>query len=90
MACNICGSTLHEGMTAGCPEHGLSNLPVRTRPTSYPWICPACGKGNGPAALTCGHCATREPMDTTGIFGTGFTGNVSTMKAGDMLPIDGD
>ena len=52
MACNICGSPDHEATTSGCSRYQLPCLRPHTG-----WLCPACGKGNAPDAMTCGHCA---------------------------------
>lgn len=38
-----------------CPATIGSSLPEGDH--RQPWTCPACGKGNGPMADRCGHCA---------------------------------
>jgi uncharacterized OB-fold protein len=39
-------------------QPGIANLEKLFGKPLTGWLCPACGKGNAPGAVTCGHCAT--------------------------------
>jgi hypothetical protein len=66
MACNICGSSLHEVTAKGCPDQGWRDAPMNARHRlRLGWLCPACGKGNAPFTRGCVHCAVKEPPIAT-------------------------
>ena len=97
MACNICGSTRHEAITAGCPDPY-----ERFNCKTTGWACPVCNKGNAPDAKTCGHCARREQLSAfTLVSGVYYSASgkddiyvsddgLRWRRTEDMKPYDGD
>ena len=82
MACNICGSTLHQATTAGCPSMGVAFVyeGFMFPPPPIGWKCPVCNKGNAPDARWCGHCTRPGPLDVVGPITPSFTGKVTVVS----------